>query len=282
LIWKKKKMGQLAHVQKIGSNVRKTTIRPSAVVSPFGGQPAATKRWTGTPETLYTICAPELALAAMRDGARRAVLTSPTADDADDADDDFAHCVSFPRFWVIWVKPRDMSTRQSSRDDEGGVPAWPVGTSPSGTGLSHASRGAGAPSDHGSGWTDWGLRNLWNAWTGNLLRQVRVPTSGALNPAPILTYNSQGPGATPNGNGFLHSYQRSITTVAVGVVDLTNGTGAKFRYTGPVTQGQYTPKSDTTNGLLLNADGTWTETQPERLGDGLVVRWSLDRTGPAR
>jgi len=119
-----------------------------------------------------------------------------------------------------------------------------------------------------------GFLEVWDGSTGNLLRQYAVPTVDALAPTPVFTYNSLASVAnSPFGNGwvmlFLQSVNGSTTSGSSAVV--TKGTGTSFTYTNRnAGTGVYTAPPNAINKLVGNANGTWTETQP----DGLMLNYN--------
>jgi hypothetical protein len=103
-----------------------------------------------------------------------------------------------------------------------GCGASATGPNPAALDTVNQMAGAAAPELDSTSAATRGLRNFWNAWTGNLLRNIRIPTCGPLNSAPVFTYNSHRPGATPNGNNFLHTYQRAVSVLSPTMVEVSD------------------------------------------------------------
>lgn len=116
-----------------------------------------------------------------------------------------------------------------------------------------------------------GLAKL-NVSNGNLVVQLQTPEAGPFDPTPVLTYNSTSPTASEFGTGFSAFPKQTLATTTNGV-DVTDATGTVLHYTDKDSSGRYRVPGSTNDTMVKNADGTWTQTQP----DGFQVRY--DSTG---
>ncbi len=108
--------------------------------------------------------------------------------------------------------------------------------------------------------------------SGSLRPQGRPPAGGDFDPVPVLTYNAQSTEATDFGFGWSHAYRRRLANITGTSIDVVEGDGTVWHYTGMVTpmNPYYTPPAGAKNSLHL----TFVETQP----DGLQMRYDVPPT----
>src|SRR5439155_22764428 len=104
--------------------------------------------------------------------------------------------------------------------------------------------------------------------TGNLRAQLHPPCGGPADPRLLFTYNSELAGTTAEfGNGWNNNFKRSATEVSSTAANGKTGTGITYSYTSKdATTGYYTPPGEAKNSLKQEANGTFTETQPDGTG----------------
>jgi|GEM_PF-5095581 len=116
-----------------------------------------------------------------------------------------------------------------------------------------------------------------NPANGNLVIQWWPPPTHVMEPAPIMTYNSDSPAASPYGAGNFNLFNRTVTNVTGSSATVTGGDGTQWVYTNRNTlTGQYTPPPGTANTLQYGGSGgPITETQP----DGTIYTYMISN-GP--
>jgi YD repeat-containing protein len=112
-----------------------------------------------------------------------------------------------------------------------------------------------------------------NVASGNLVVRLSHPDGGAFDPVPFLTYNSDTPASSEFGYGWFAAPKQVLTSLSSTSADVTDGGGTVLHFTSKDSNGRYLAPSSTADALVLNSDGTWTQTQP----DGFQMRY--DSTG---
>jgi YD repeat-containing protein len=97
---------------------------------------------------------------------------------------------------------------------------------------------------------------------GNLVLRLAHPEGGPFDPRPVLTYNSQSPATSEFGYGWSGAAKETLTSTSAGV-DITDGLGTLLHYTDQDASNRYRVPGSTSDSLVQNADGTWTQTQPD-------------------
>src|SRR5579859_1334635 len=109
-----------------------------------------------------------------------------------------------------------------------------------------------------------------NLSNGNLVLMLPLPDAGCNNPGPTLTYNSLSPVSSSFGTGWTEAYQSKLVAgTGASIVTITDAAGGVARYSNP-SSGQYQPPAGNSSSLVKNADGSYTQTQP----DGLQLRFN--------
>jgi YD repeat-containing protein len=112
---------------------------------------------------------------------------------------------------------------------------------------------------------------------GNLFLQVGAPGAGPFGPTPVFTYNSLSASASSEfGSGWSCSHKPRLTSVSSQTVTIIDGAGTPLRFTNKTTaSAYYQPSTRTSDSVMKNSDGSWTQTQP----DGFQTDY--DTTGKA-
>ena len=126
-----------------------------------------------------------------------------------------------------------------------------------------------------------------NPACGNLLVRLAPPVAGPFDPSPILAYNSQAPGYSKFGWGWSLVPKQTLTSLTAATVNIIEGTGTSLRYRlrDPATN-LYLGPGGGNDALQLNADGSWTQTQPDGFwlhydSSGQAATWRRRRRAAA-
>ena len=101
-----------------------------------------------------------------------------------------------------------------------------------------------------------------NVQNGNNTVQIGTPNSGNLVPTEALTYNSKFGGSGPFGWGWSSRFDQKLTDVSDTEAKITKADGTVTRFVDKNASNEYLPLGLVVSSLTKNANGTWTETQP--------------------